>query len=482
MVATATWSLPPPAPARPSSRRELIDSVEHGFGRLPPGCHIQLQRQTRDQVLRGLREMTTPNWRRLTTELQAHVALRGRTSVRLAEFLHDQALDPGEVYRASTGTALSGWTPLKRDAGLIAADPEPEEAYFSRRFADLLHVDDPLRLDLMATVSALSSAPVPLLEVSNLRVTLNTARGPADALRDVSFTLDRGDTVGLIGESGCGKSITALALMGLLPEGAKVSGSIRLDGQQLTALDEAGWCDLRGRRIGMVFQEPMTALNPLHTVGRQVAEPLRVHKGLSAAAARAEALRLLERVHLPQAARRLDAYPHQLSGGQRQRVVIAIALACGPDLLLADEPTTALDVTIQREVLDLIAELVAESRMALLLISHDLGVMARSVQRMLVMYGGTVVEDGPTAAVFARLAHPYTRALFAARPRLGLARGTRLATIPGRVPELADLPVGCAFADRCAHVVDACRAALPVPIAVGEAHHARCVRVHELAA
>ena len=323
---------------------------------------------------------------------------------------------------------------------------------------------------------------MPLLEVSNLRVTLTTARGPADALRDVAFTLDRGDTVGLIGESGCGKSITALALMGLLPEGAQVAGSIRLDGQELTALDEAGWCDLRGRRIGMVFQEPMTALNPLHPIGRQVAEPLRVHRGLSAAAARAEALRLLERVQLPQAARRLDAYPHQLSGGQRQRVVIAIALACGPDLLLADEPTTALDVTIQREVLDLIAELVAEDGMALLLISHDLGVMARSVQRMLVMYGGTVVEDGPTADVFARLAHPYTRALFAARPRLGLARGTRLATIPGRVPELADLPAGCAFADRCVHVVDACRTALPAPVAVGAAHHARCIRVHELGA
>ena len=321
---------------------------------------------------------------------------------------------------------------------------------------------------------------MPLLEVSNLRVTLTTARGPADALRDVAFTLDRGDTVGLIGESGCGKSITALALMGLLPEGAQVVGSIRLDGQELTALDEAGWCDLRGRRIGMVFQEPMTALNPLHPIGRQVAEPLRVHRGLSAAAARAEALRLLERVQLPQAARRLDAYPHQLSGGQRQRVVIAIALACGPDLLLADEPTTALDVTNQREVLDLIAELVAEDGMALLLISHDLGVMARSVQRMLVMYGGTVVEDGPTADVFARLAHPYTRALFAARPRLGLTRGTRLATIPGRVPELADLPAGCAFADRCAHVVDACRTALPAPAAVGAAHHARCIRVHEL--
>jgi peptide/nickel transport system ATP-binding protein len=188
---------------------------------------------------------------------------------------------------------------------------------------------------------------------------------------------------------------------------------------------------LRGDRIGMVFQEPMTALNPLHTVGRQIAESLRLHRGLWRAAARAEALRLLQRVQLPQAAQRLDAYPHQLSGGQRQRVVIAIALACGPDLLIADEPTTALDVTIQREVLDLIDELVREDGMGLLLISHDLGVMADSVQQLMVMYAGTVVESGPTAEVFERLAHPYTRGLFAARPRLGLARGTRLATISG---------------------------------------------------
>ncbi len=316
-----------------------------------------------------------------------------------------------------------------------------------------------------------------LLQVSDLRVTLPTARGPAAALREVSFALQRGDTVGLIGESGCGKSITALALMGLLPEGAQVAGSIRFDGRELTTLGEDALCALRGARIGMVFQEPMTALNPLHTIGRQIAEPLRLHRGLSAAAARAEALRLLERVQLPDAKRRLDAWPHQLSGGQRQRVVIAIALACGPDLLIADEPTTALDVTIQREVLDLIAELVAEDRMALLLISHDLGVMAETVQRLLVMYGGTVAESGPTAAVFERLAHPYTRGLFAARPRLGLARGTHLPTIPGRVPELADLPRGCPFADRCAYVIDACREALPQPHPVGPGHDARCLRL-----
>ena len=321
-----------------------------------------------------------------------------------------------------------------------------------------------------------------LLDVTDLLVTLPTARGAAAALRDVSFTLQRGDTVGLIGESGCGKSLTALALMGLLPEGARVAGSIRFDGQELGTLHEDALCALRGARIGMVFQEPMSALNPLHPIGRQIAESLRLHKGLDARAARAESLRLLERVQLPQAAKRLDAWPHQLSGGQRQRVVIAIALACGPDLLIADEPTTALDVTIQREVLDLIAELVAEDGMALLLISHDLGVMAETVQRMLVMYGGTVVEAGPTAAVFERLAHPYTRALFAARPRLGLARGTRLATIPGSVPELADLPRGCPFAERCDWVVDACRAAWPAAQPVAEGHSVRCIRWHEIGA
>ena len=314
-----------------------------------------------------------------------------------------------------------------------------------------------------------------LLSVTDLRVTLQTARGPADALRGVSFELARGDTVGLIGESGCGKSITALALMGLLPEGASTAGSIRFDGQELTTLPEAALCRIRGHRIGMVFQEPMTALNPLHTIGRQIGESLRLHKGLSGAAARAEALRLLERVQLPQAAQRLDAHPHQLSGGQRQRVVIAIALACGPDLLVADEPTTALDVTIQREVLDLIAELVREDGMGLLLISHDLGVMADTVQRMLVMYGGTVVESGPTAEVFRRLAHPYSRGLFAARPRLGLPRGTRLATIAGRVPELIDMPPGCPFADRCTLVTDDCRRAPPPQQQVAPGHEVRCL-------
>ncbi len=321
--------------------------------------------------------------------------------------------------------------------------------------------------------------PEPLLQVSDLRVTLDTARGPATALREVAFTLGRGQTLGLIGESGSGKSITALALMGLLPEGAQVQGSVRFGGSELTTLDEPALCRIRGRRIGMVFQEPMTALNPLHTIGRQIAEPLRLHRGLSAAAAQAEALRLLDQVQMPQAAQRLGAWPHQLSGGQRQRVVLAIALSCGPELLLADEPTTALDVTTQREVLDLIQTLCRDSGMALLLISHDLGVMADRVQRVLVMYGGSVVDRGPTDAVFSRLAHPYTRGLHAARPRLGQGRGgqrPRLATIAGRVPALADLPAGCAFAGRCERVVPECRRMLPAETPVAPGHLVRCLR------
>jgi peptide/nickel transport system ATP-binding protein len=327
---------------------------------------------------------------------------------------------------------------------------------------------------------------VPLLSVNNLRITLPTARGAVEALRGVSFSVDRGQTVGLIGESGCGKSMTALALMGLLPEGARVSGSMLFDGIELASADEARWCELRGARLAMVFQEPMSALNPLHTIGHQIAEPLRLHRRLSRHAARAEALRLLDRVQMPQAAQRLDAYPHQLSGGQRQRVVIAIALACGPDLLVADEPTTALDVTLQREVLALLQELVRDTAshndgagMGLLLISHDLGVMADSVQQLMVMYAGTIVESGPTVSVIQRLAHPYTRGLFAARPRLGLPRGTRLATIPGRVPDLADLPAGCPFADRCPLVVEACRAAPPPLVQIREGHGVRCLRALE---
>ncbi|HYP82051.1 ABC transporter ATP-binding protein [Variovorax sp.] len=316
-----------------------------------------------------------------------------------------------------------------------------------------------------------------LLEVDDLHIHLRTPRGPAEAVRGVGFSLERGQTLGIVGESGCGKSITVQALMGLLPPAARVTGNIRFDGRELVGLPEREMCKLRGDRIGMIFQEPMTALNPVHTIARQVAEPLRLHRGLSARAARDEALQLLERVGIPDAAARLDAYPHQFSGGQRQRIGIAMALACGPDLLIADEPTTALDVTIQKQILELIQGLVAERGMSLILISHDLGVIAQSVSHMLVMYGGTIVESGPTAEVFARRSHPYTQGLFAARPALGAPRGTRLATIRGSVPELVDLPPGCPFAGRCGFTIEACHATRPPPETVGPGHVARCIRL-----
>lgn len=319
-----------------------------------------------------------------------------------------------------------------------------------------------------------------LLDVRNLNVRLHTQRGPANAVSGVSFSLERGETLGLIGESGCGKSITALTLMGLLPKRAEVSGSIRFDQQELVGFNDAALQHLRGNRIGMIFQEPMTALNPVHTIGHQVAEPLRLHRGATARAARQQAIALLDRVGIPDATRRFDAYPHQFSGGQRQRITIAMALACGPDLLIADEPTTALDVTIQGQILDLISDLVQERGMALLLISHDLGVIAQNVSRMMVMYGGTMVESGPTIAVFSQLAHPYTRGLFSARPQLGSTRGARLSTIAGSVPELVDLPPGCPFFDRCAMAIPNCARTRPGPTELGDGHQASCLRLDEV--
>ncbi|MDR3455736.1 MAG: ABC transporter ATP-binding protein [Rhodoferax sp.] len=321
-----------------------------------------------------------------------------------------------------------------------------------------------------------------LLEVNDLHVQLQTQRGPAEAVRGIAFSLERGETMGIVGESGCGKSITVQSLIGLLPPSAKVTGSIHFDGTELVDLPERAMCEIRGNRIGMIFQEPMTALNPVHTIARQVGEPLRLHRGLTGAAARKQVLALLERVGLPDAASRLDAYPHQFSGGQRQRIGIAMALACGPDLLIADEPTTALDVTIQKQILDLIGGLVAERGMALILISHDLGVIAQSVSKMLVMYGGSVVESGPTTAVFAQQAHPYTRGLFAARPALGAPRGGRLATIAGSVPELVDLPAGCPFAGRCSFTAGACYSTRPPATMLAHGHEVRCIRLEEIAA
>ncbi|MDX2102870.1 MAG: ABC transporter ATP-binding protein [Alphaproteobacteria bacterium] len=293
-----------------------------------------------------------------------------------------------------------------------------------------------------------------MLVVRDLALTI---RG-AEALAATSFSLSLGESLGIVGESGSGKSLLALALIGLLPATVRRTGSIQLGPNTLSDLDEAGWCRVRGRKIGMVFQEPMTALNPVLPIGAQVAEGIRLHRGLDAAAARSEALRLLDRVQLPAAARRYDQYPHQLSGGQRQRVGIAIALAADPDLLIADEPTTALDVTVQAEILDLLADLTASSGMALILISHDLGVVASVTRSILVLYAGHVVERGPTGAVLSTPIHPYTRGLLKALPEAELER---LEPIPGVVPPLGARPSGCVFRDRCTLAEARCLAAPP---------------------
>ncbi len=313
-----------------------------------------------------------------------------------------------------------------------------------------------------------------MLEVQNLTVALPMAGRLVPVLSGVSFALARGESAGLVGESGSGKSMTALAIMGLLPPGARVAGRIVFDGRDLLVASEAELCALRGRRIGMVFQEPMTALNPLQSIGAQVAEPLRLHEKLSRAAAASRAGELLARVGLAPPRVSPELYPHQLSGGQRQRVVIAIALACGPDLLIADEPTTALDVTVQAQVLDLIAGLAEAAGMALLLITHDLGVVSETVARTMVMYAGSVVEQGPTADVFAHMAHPYTRALFAASPH---EAGGLPAPIPGQVPDPAQRPPGCAFAPRCARAAADCTRTVP-PLAGAGAHRAACLHPH----
>jgi peptide/nickel transport system ATP-binding protein len=315
-----------------------------------------------------------------------------------------------------------------------------------------------------------------LLAVADLSVELAGPEGPLAVLRRVGFTLERGRILGVVGESGSGKTMAALALMGLLPEGTRATGSIRLDGQELLDLGEAELCERRGDRIAMIFQEPMTALNPLQAIGRQVAEPLLLHRDMTSGAAWAEAVRLLGRVRLPDPEGIAAAFPHQLSGGQRQRAMIAMALACRPDLLVADEPTTALDVTIQSQILDLLVELVEETGMALILVSHDLAMIAETADEILVMYGGTVVEHAPVADLLARRAHPYTQGLFAARPRLG-SGAAPLVPIPGAVPDLAALPPGCRFADRCPLVVPECQAAPPPLLAVGPFHRAACIRL-----
>ena len=322
--------------------------------------------------------------------------------------------------------------------------------------------------------------PPPLLEVRDLAVAVQRPSGPSlPILQDVSFHVERGETLGIVGESGSGKSLLALALIGLLPEAARASGTLRFEGTDLLTLPEAALCQIRGARIGMVFQEPLTALNPAMTIGRQIREASAVSRGLGRRAARQEALALLDRVRIPEAARRIDSYPHELSGGQRQRVGIAIALAPGPSLLVADEPTTALDVTVQAEILDLLAELVAERAMALILISHDLGVVARATRHILVLYAGTRFEEGATREVLLRPRNPYTRGLLGAVPRRRGSAGERFVTIPGTVPTFDHLPPGCRFATRCADRIAACDAGEPGWSLAADGRGLRCIRAQE---
>lgn len=320
-----------------------------------------------------------------------------------------------------------------------------------------------------------------LFRVENLSVDLMTPHGRARAVRGVDFALERGNTLGIVGESGCGKSITALALMGLLPEAAESRGRVLLDDQNLLALSDREMQKIRGGRLAMIFQEPMTSLNPVHRVGRQISEALALHRDMTDSEVRAEAVRLLDRVGLPKPAQRVGSYPHELSGGQRQRVMIAMALSCAPDVLIADEPTTALDVTIQGQILNLINDLVDEGDMALIMISHDLGVIAETCENIMIMYGGTVVERGPSAMLGASLSHPYSQGLIAAVPQPGRARSQRLSTISGVVPELHDLPDGCPFTDRCELSDNFCRSTIPGNHrrADGAGHFAACHKLPE---
>jgi oligopeptide transport system ATP-binding protein len=302
-----------------------------------------------------------------------------------------------------------------------------------------------------------------LLDVDQLQVRFATPDGVVQAVNGVSFTLEPGQALGIVGESGSGKSQTALAIPGLLAANARVSGRIHFEGADLLQARPATLSRVRGARIGMVFQDPMTCLNPYLTLRRQMTEVLIRHRGLSETAAAAECLRLLDAVRLPEAARRLQAYPHQLSGGQRQRVMLAMTLLCRPPLLICDEPTTALDVTVQAQVLDLLAELRREMGMAIILITHDLGVVAELCEQTLVMYAGQVMEYGPTRRLLENPRHPYTRGLLQSRPRLDQPLDQPLTAIPGQPPDLVDLPPGCPFAPRCPQVIPLCHGQRPLP-------------------
>lgn len=328
-----------------------------------------------------------------------------------------------------------------------------------------------------------------LLDVRALRASFATPDGPVTALHDVSLTIQRGQTLALVGESGSGKSVTACALLGLLPQRvARTSGHAFLDGTDLLSLDPRAMRAIRGRRIAMIFQEPMSALNPVMRIGDQIVETIRLHRRVSHAEAVQRAVALLEQVRMPSPRERANDYPHQMSGGMRQRAMIAIALAGEPDLLIADEPTTALDVTTQAQILGLLKRLQAETGMAMLLITHDLGVVAETADHAAVMYAGRIVEQGPVDALLTHPAHPYTAGLLASLAIETLPPGARLPEIPGTVPPLASMPRGCAFAPRCAHAQDDCRATPPALRRIGNSqvachvplvHVARRAVLHE---
>ncbi|SEC43628.1 peptide/nickel transport system ATP-binding protein [Rhizobiales bacterium GAS191] len=316
-----------------------------------------------------------------------------------------------------------------------------------------------------------------LLSVRDLKTHFFNADGVTRAVDGVSFEIAAGETLGIVGESGCGKSVTALSVMRLLPPRVAriVGGEISFEGQDLLSFDEAEMRAIRGNRIAMIFQEPMTSLNPLLRVGEQIAEALRIHTGAGRREARAKAAEMLRLVRIPDAERRLDDYPHQFSGGMRQRVMIAMALACDPRLLIADEPTTALDVTIQAQILKLLIELKARTGAAVILITHDLGVVAETCQRVIVMYAGRKIEEAQVDALFDRPAHPYTRGLMAATPRPGLGGDRRrLAEIPGLVPSLREPIAGCAFAPRCPLADDRCRRESPAFGEIAPGHGVAC--------
>jgi peptide/nickel transport system ATP-binding protein/oligopeptide transport system ATP-binding protein len=314
-----------------------------------------------------------------------------------------------------------------------------------------------------------------LLSVENLVTAFKTERGTIRAVDGISFTIGKGQTVGLVGESGCGKSVTSLSCLRLVqsPPGFIESGKISFAGRDILALSEAEMRKVRGNKISMIFQEPMTSLNPVFTIGDQISEVFKIHQGMNKKEARAQAIEMLKLVRIPAPDKRVDEYPHQLSGGMRQRVMIAMALACRPELLIADEPTTALDVTIQAQILDLMAKLQTELNMAILLITHDLGVVAEVCDYVIVMYAGKIAEQGPVAEIFREPKHPYTVGLMNSIPRLG-HKSEYLPTIEGQVPSLANLPRGCRFQARCPHAFDKCRVTEPTLKDVGPDHKAAC--------